>query len=96
MGLTAQGILRFADDLFLHDLDICPCVPFRAAFGGKSCLTFRIDYPPGSRPNYVSMRSRAASKIESLQKGAGTKINAAFGSSALTASATLLNTGLFK
>ena len=37
-----------------------------------------------------------ASFIEFLQKGAGTKINAAFGSSALTASATLLNTGLFK
>ena len=43
-----------------------------------------------------SIPESAASKIESLQKGAGTKINAAFGSSALTASATLLNTGLFK
>ena len=43
-----------------------------------------------------SIPESAASKIESLQKGAGTKINAAFGSSASTASATLLNTGLFK
>ena len=66
----------------------------------SSIFFFTINISSVGTPSVMQMINSipesAASKIESLQKGAGTKINAAFGSSALTASATLLNTGLFK
>ena len=41
-----------------------------------------------------SMPDSAASRIESLQKGAGTKINDAFGLTLLTASSIVSKTGL--
>ena len=43
-----------------------------------------------------SIPDSAASKIESLQKGAGTKINAAFGFTAFLASSIVSKTGLSK